>query len=221
MTISRGWKWEVLSKDDEYWNTPDFMIHYLSYRWKNQNFKDFLDIGCGMGRHAIFMGENGFNVNAFDYSKYAVDIVKDKAYEKHLNMKLCIGDMSSMPFESESMDCMIAINVLYNTDKEGISRVLSEMNRVLRDNGEVYFNIMSDNNSLDSNQELFNGNRFYNFTDEDFEVLFKDFSVVSVRNISEVGSDFLNTSSFCVLLKKVHDKNNFTDDKLKESAYLM
>ena len=210
MNISKGWKWEVLSKDDEYWNTPDFMIHYLNYRWKKQNFRDFLDIGCGMGRHAIFMGENGFNVNAFDYSKYAVDIVKDKAYEKHLNMKLCIGDMSSMPFENESMDCMIAINVLYNSDKEGISRVLSEMNRVLRDNGEVYFNIMSDNNSLDSNQELFN-----------FGALFKDFSVVSVRNVSEVGSDFLNTSSFCVLLKKVSDKGNFNDDKLKESAYLM
>ena len=43
MAISKGWKWEVLSKDDEYWNTPDFMIHYLDYRWKKLGFKDFLD----------------------------------------------------------------------------------------------------------------------------------------------------------------------------------
>ena len=40
MTISKGFKWEVLAKDNEYWNTPDFMIHYLNYRWKNKGFKN-------------------------------------------------------------------------------------------------------------------------------------------------------------------------------------
>ena len=221
MAISRGWKWEVLSKDDEYWNTPDFMIHYLNYRWKNLGFKDFLDIGCGMGRHCVFMAENGYNVYGFDYSKYVVDIVKDKISEKNLNAKLCIGDMSSMPFENESMDCMIAINVLYNSDKEGVARVLSEMHRVLKDSGEAYLNIISKSNDLDSNEELFNGNNFYDITEKDFEWLFKDFNVVSIRNVSEYNDNFLNTSSYCVLLNKVSDKNSFNDDKLKESAYLI
>ena len=221
MAISKGWKWEVLSKDDEYWNTPDFMIHYLDYRWKKLEFKDFLDIGCGMGRHCIFMSEQGYNVKAFDYSKYVIDVVKDKVYEKNLNVNLTIGDMSSMPYENDSIDCMIAIDVLYNSDKEGIKRVLKEMHRVLRVGGETYFNIISDTSRLDSNEELFNGNEFYYVTEKDFEWLFEDFNVVSVRNINEVNSDYLNTSAYCILLKKVHDDNTFNDDKLKESAYLI
>ena len=100
-------------------------------------------------------------------------------------------------------------------------RVLKEMHRVLRVGGETCFNIISDTSRLDSNEELFNGNEFYYVTEKDFEWLFEDFNVVSVRNINEVNSDYLNTSAYCILLKKVHDDNTFNDDKLKESAYLI
>ena len=95
------------------------------------------------------------------------------------------------------------------------------MNRVLRVGGETYFNIISDNSNLDSKEELFNGNEFYYVTEKDFEWLFEGFNVVNVRNISEINSDYLNTSSYCILLKKVNEDSSFDDDKLKESAYLM
>ena len=97
MAISKGWKWEVLSKDDEYWNTPDFMIHYLHNRWKKNNFETFLDIGCGLGRHSIYMSENGFNVYGIDYSNYVIDIVKEKAYMKGLEISPTVN-LISKPF---------------------------------------------------------------------------------------------------------------------------
>ena len=98
---------------------------------------------------------------------------------------------------------------------------MNEIKRVLKDGGEAYLNIISKSSDLDSNEELFNGNEFYYVTEKDFEWLFEDFNVVSVRNINEVNSDYLNTSAYCILLKKVHDDNTFNDDKLKESAYLI
>ena len=140
MAISKGWKWEVLSKDDEYWNTPDFMIHYLHNRWKKANFETFLDIGCGLGRHSIYMAENGFNVYGIDYSNYVIDTVKEKAYLKGLDIKLTVGDISSLPYESESVDCMAAIGVLSNSDKNGISVILKEMYREIC-NIAIIFNL--------------------------------------------------------------------------------
>lgn len=219
MEISKGWKWEVLSKDDEYWNTPDFMIHYLNNRWKKNNFNVFLDIGCGMGRHSIYMAENGFNVYAMDYSNYVVDIVKEKAYLKGLDIKLTTGNITSLPYESESVDCIAAIGVLSNSDKNGISLILKEMHRVLKDGGETYFNIISKISDI-GNEELVNGNAFYNITEDDFEWLFKDFSIISIKHIDELYNS-MEMSSYCVLLKKVNKNSTLDDEKIKDSVFLI
>lgn len=221
MAISKGFKWEILSKDDEYWNTPDFMIHYLSYRWKNMGFSTFLDLGCGLGRHSIYMGENGFNVYAFDNSNYVVDIVKEKAFEKNLDIKLCVGDISNMPYESESIDCMAAFGVLSNSDKEGMVKILKEMHRVLKNGGETYFNIISKISDYESNYELLNGNNFYNINESDFVHLFKDFEVISIKHIDDISDSFINMPSYCVLLKKINKSGSFNDTKIGDSAYLI
>lgn len=220
MAISKGFKWEVLSKDDEYWNTPDFMIHYLNYRWKQAGFKHFLDIGCGLGRHSIYMAKNGFNVYAFDYSKYVVELVKEKAYESNVDIKLCIADISNFPYENESVDCMVAIGVLSNSDKEGISKVLKEMHRVLKEGGETYFNIISKFSDNDSNEELFNGNSFYQINENDFEWLFKDFEIVSIKLIDEIYNSN-ERPSYCVLLKKVNKNSSYDENKLEDNIFLI
>ena len=156
MAISKGWKWEVLEKDDEYWNTPDFMMHYLNYRWKNNSFETFLDVGCGMGRHCLYMAENGFNVYGIDSSKYVIDVVKEKAFLKGLDVKVCTGNIASLPYENNSIDCIAAIGVLSNNDKLGISAILKEMHRVLKNGGETYFNIISKISDMGNNEELVN-----------------------------------------------------------------
>lgn len=222
MDISKGWNWEVLSSDNEYWNTPDFMMHYLEYRWKDKNYLDFLDIGCGLGRHTIFMAKKGFRVHAFDYSKYVIDTVKQKLFVKGLEANLSVGDISSFPFENNSMDCMIAINILSNSDREGLKRILKEMHRVLRINGEVYFNIISKISDFDvNNDELFNGNNFYNIVEEDFEKLFENFEIISIKHVEEVGKDLYDGASYCVLLKKVDKNNSYNDNKIGDSAFLI
>lgn len=221
MAISKGFKWEVLSKDDEYWNTPDFMMYYLNNRWKKANFETFLDIGCGLGRHSIFMAENGYSVYGIDYSRYVVDIVKEKAYLKGLDIKLTVGTVSALPYENDSIDCMIAIGVLSNNDKNGISTILKEMHRVLKVGGETYFNIISKISDIgNANEELINGNTFYNITEEDFEWLFKDFSIVSIKHIDDLYNS-MDMSSYCVLLKKVDKNGSFNDEKLKDSVFLI
>ncbi len=221
MVISKGWKWELLSKDDEYWNTPDFMIHYLSYRWKKAGFKTFLDLGCGLGRHSLFMAEQGFNVFAFDRSSYVVDVVKEKAFNEGLNVKVCVGNVNNIPYGNESIDCVLAMGVLSNSDKSGILEIIKEMYRVLKVNGEVYFNIISTVSDMDLDDELYNGNVFYNVIESDFEWLFEDFEVISIKHVSEVFPSGNNMPCYCVLLKKVDKRGSFSDDKLKDNLYLM
>jgi ubiquinone/menaquinone biosynthesis C-methylase UbiE len=220
VAISKGWKWEVLSKDDEYWNTPDFMIHYLNNRWKKANFETFLDIGCGLGRHSIYMAQNGFNVYGIDSSKYVIDVVKEKAFLNGLDIKLTVGNISNLPYESDSVDCIAAIGVLSNNDKAGMATILKEMHRVLKEGGETYFTIISKISDMGNNEELMNGNAFYNINEDDFEWLFKDFNIISIKHVNELYNS-VDISAYCVLLKKVNKSSSFDEEKLKDSVFLL
>ena len=70
MVISKGWDWTIV-KDDEncIWKNPSVQSYYLLNRWKSQEKKEFLDLGCGLGRHSILFGKNGFNVYGMDISE--------------------------------------------------------------------------------------------------------------------------------------------------------
>lgn len=60
----------------------------------------FLDLGCGIGRHSIFFGKNGFNVRCLDISEEAVVSTKQWAEQEGLHFDYAIGDMLKLPYET-------------------------------------------------------------------------------------------------------------------------
>ena len=54
MVDSKAWNWNMVKGDHEkYWQEPATESYYLINRWLSQNKSDFLDLGCGLGRHTI------------------------------------------------------------------------------------------------------------------------------------------------------------------------
>ena len=51
----KGWKWSTLrsEKDRKQWLTPSLETYSFLYRWKELGKKDYLDLGCGIGRYAL------------------------------------------------------------------------------------------------------------------------------------------------------------------------
>ena len=86
MIKSKGWDWKIV-KDDIVcpWKIPSVESYYLLNRWENLNFKNFLDLGCGLGRHTVLFAKNGFNVSGFDISKEGIR--KTKEWLKNLDLK--------------------------------------------------------------------------------------------------------------------------------------
>ena len=139
MIKSKGWNWKIVKNDvEEYWKSPSIESYYLLNRWKSQEKDKFLDLGCGLGRHSILFGLNDFNVSCFDISEEAIKRTKEWALEENLEFDYKIGDMLELPYDDSSFDCILCRNVISHTDTEGMKKIIKELDRVLKINGECY-----------------------------------------------------------------------------------
>ena len=123
----------------KYWQEPADEIIGLKNSLDRQRIRDVLDLGCGIGRHSILFAESGFNVTAVDDSENALDILREKASEKQVNITCIKGSYTEDIFPENSFDLVIAYNVLYHGYREGFERSIRLVYRYLRPEGLFFF----------------------------------------------------------------------------------
>lgn len=144
MIESKEWNWKIVSDENaEKWLEPSIESYYLMARWGSQGKKEFLDLGCGLGRHTILFAKNGFQTKAFDLSENAIERTKERAKKEGLTIDFKIGDMLHLPYEDDSFDCILCRNVISHTDTEGMKQIVKELQRVLKKDGECYLTLGS------------------------------------------------------------------------------
>lgn len=221
MVESKGWDWKIVNgSQKEIYKNPSIESYYLLNRWKSQGKNDFLDLGCGLGRHSILFGKNGFKVNCFDISEEAIIRTKEWAEEENLKFSYNTGDMLNLPYEDEQLDCIYCRNVISHTDTEGMKQIIKELYRVLKKNGECYLTLGSKDSwrykaedwpSIDENTKLrmeegpeYKTPHFY--VDYDLvQLLFKDFEIVNIYqvvNYHHENKGLVDSYHFHVLIRK-------------------
>lgn len=221
MIKSKEWKWEIVKDEDEcYWKNPSIESYYLLNRWKSQDKELFLDLGCGIGRHSVLFGKNNFQVFCFDLSEDGVNKTKAWGESLGLNFNCKIGDMLNLPYDNESMDCILCYNVISHSDTEGVKKIIREIKRVLKPNGECYLTLCSkDTWGFKQDWPMIDGNtklrmeegpeykipHFY--VDYDLvKELFKEFKIIFVNHLETFYEKEGKTTSsyhYHVLIKKV------------------
>lgn len=104
-------------------------------------------MGCGLGRHSILFGKNGFDVSCFDISTEAINRTKEWAEEEKLKFNYKVGDMLKLPYNNEQFDCIYCRNVISHTDTEGMKKIIKELYRVMKHDGECYLTLGSKDTS--------------------------------------------------------------------------
>ena len=216
--LSKAWKWEKVSPDDVFWLTPSKQLFYLCPLWKQKGFSKFLDVGCGMGRNAVFASTFGFETYAFDLSEQSVERTKTLAEKAGATLKsVRVANMLDMPYADNTFDCLFAMYVVTHTDTEGFIKVMSEIFRVLKPGGEAYFTVLSsdaeclknpDNQVIDEQTMLLNeegpekGVPHFYMKDGDEARLFSEFEILDLRKVKQLVGDDSFEPHYHVLLKK-------------------
>jgi len=141
MIESKPWDWS--KNESNKWLIPSIESCYLAESWTSKGFRHFLDLGTGLGRHAIYFAKKGFDVSAVDLSEYGLDNLRRWAVDEHVTVNVYLCDMLNLPFPDDSIDCIMSYNVIYHTDTEGFIRTLAEIRRVLRPGGEAFLTLIS------------------------------------------------------------------------------
>lgn len=219
MVDSKAWNWDIVKGDHEkYWQEPATESYYLINRWLSQKKRDFLDLGCGLGRHTIQFAKAGFNTSGFDLSETSIKKTEEYAERAGVKVDLRVGDMLNLPYGDDNFDCIYCRNVISHTDTAGMRKIVSELKRVLRKGGECYLTLGSkqtwgfqqDWPVVDENTKIRvedgpeNGIPHF-YADYDLIVdLFRDFEIVKVFQVEEFITKERTTSSYHyhVLIRK-------------------
>jgi SAM-dependent methyltransferase len=144
MVESKAWDWKIVKgKNEQTWLEPSIESYYLINRWQKQAKTDFLDLGCGLGRHTIQFAKAGFKTSGFDLSEESIRRTEEYAKSENLDIDLKIGDMLNLPYDDASFDCILCRNVISHTDTAGMRQIAAELLRVLRPEGECYLTLGS------------------------------------------------------------------------------
>lgn len=105
-----------------------------------------LDLGCGVGRHALALAEIGFETQAMDGSSSGLDQLAEQAAARGLAIERRQAEMTALPYDDDSFDYVLAFNVIYHGDPDVVRRAISEIARVLRPGGHFQGTMLSKRN---------------------------------------------------------------------------
>ncbi|MGB1041252.1 MAG: bifunctional demethylmenaquinone methyltransferase/2-methoxy-6-polyprenyl-1,4-benzoquinol methylase UbiE [Flavobacteriales bacterium] len=128
----------------------DFLNHFFSLGidklWRKKVLKivkeiphsEILDVATGTGDLAIALSKlEGSNIIGVDISNKMLDVGKEKVIKKKLSnsVELKYGDSLNLPFDDKQFDVVTVAFGVRNF--ENISKGLSEISRVLKENGKI------------------------------------------------------------------------------------
>ncbi len=97
--------------------------------------KKVLEVGCGIGKDARFLTENGVDYQGLDYSLRTLQLARQHFDFCGLRKRFVNGDATSLPFPSDHFDLVMSIGVLHHIP--GTDRACREVVRVVKPGGSV------------------------------------------------------------------------------------
>ena len=188
-------EWNKILREEWYGKEePDEIVLNFANLLKMNNRKaQVLDLGCGAGRHQLFMAKHGFEAHGVDSSETGLNLAKQRLKYQKLDVFLVKCDMKKLPYVDSCFDAVICLHTIYHQKLEGMQETVSEISRILRKRGLLLINFLSkrthsygkgtkteENTFIE--QEGIEKGVLHHFTDEkEIKRLFKNFEIVSLE----------------------------------------
>lgn len=155
---------------------------------------EVLDLGCGSGRDALFLDEEGYSVTAMDGSGEMCKLASIHTGKEVLHLTL-----EEMEFD-DVFDGIWACAILGHVSPDQIQETMKKIMRALKEDGILYFSVRKgDRNGI------YNGRYFYDYKRADLYGLLDSVlhaEIIRIWKTKDVRSENGENEWYNVLLRK-------------------
>jgi ubiquinone/menaquinone biosynthesis C-methylase UbiE len=136
--------WNTLFLEEQHrWKTPHEAVIAFANSFGNARHARILDLGCGAGRHLVYLAKQGFDMWGMDISPTGLGYARRWLSQEALTAHVCIADMTRFCFADAAFDGLVSTYVIYHNRVEGIRQTISEITRVLKPGGRGMVTMIS------------------------------------------------------------------------------
>ena len=193
---SQHWETSFLSKPEMFGSEPSIAAVASLKSFQENNIKNIIELGAGLGRDTIFFAKNSIYVEALDYSKASIENIKNKSIKLNLSkfIKLKLFDIrKKLPFNDNSIEgCfshMLYCMALSNHDLENLN---SEIYRILKPGGINIYTVrhLDDGDykkGIHRGEDLYENDGFivHFFSKDKVKQLSKGFEILDIEKFEE------------------------------------
>lgn len=208
-------EWNQILRRREYSpeNQDEIVVNFASFV-KGGKAKRILDLGCGAGRHVIYLAERGFEAFGADVSETGPKLTKKRLRSRKLEAEIIKCDMKSIPFIDSCFEAVICVRAIYHQKQKQIQETISEIQRVLKKKGLLLVNFLSKRSHKYGRGIKVEENTFmqesgpekgvlHHFVDEnELRECLKDFKIVDLETKEKMTESYLR-SYFNVIAEKI------------------
>ena len=132
----------IFKKHGRVFDKPDEdLIKAVSFLRKHK-VKKILDLGCGTGRHVIYLSKLGFDVYGIDIAEEGIKIAREWLNGEGLSANLEVGSIyKKLPYKDNFFDAIVSTQTIHHERIENIRKAIGEVERVLKPGGLIFMTL--------------------------------------------------------------------------------
>jgi SAM-dependent methyltransferase len=135
---------ELFEEENNCWKEPhEKLVEILRKVKANASFKRVLDLGCGTGRHLVFLSGEGYEAYGMDLSHNGLLHSREWLARHDYPVRLAMADMTALPFYPASFDLVVSMFVIHHNPLAGLRRSIHEIHRTLIPGGTTLLTLNS------------------------------------------------------------------------------
>lgn len=113
---------------------------------KERKAQSVLDLGCGSGRHLVYLAKNGLKVYGFDIAESGMEIAQKWLKENKLSAEFKSGSIfEKLPYPDNFFDAIISTQTINHGMIEDIRKSIEEIERITKPGGLIFITVRKRN----------------------------------------------------------------------------